>query len=55
MLAAIKASLGKSGDDIKHGRVYGPFDTHMEFMAALRREGAKLRIRRKIEAATHAK
>lgn len=37
----IDARLKKSDEDIKHGRVYGPFETHKEFMAALRRDGAK--------------
>ena|SRR5580698_8863707 len=40
---AIDARLAKSDEDIKHGRVYGPFKTHEEFVASLRREGAKLR------------
>jgi AbrB family looped-hinge helix DNA binding protein len=43
----IDARLAKSDEDIKHGRVYGPFETHKEFMAALRREGAKLRAKKK--------
>jgi hypothetical protein len=46
-IASIKARLAESDEDIKHGRVYGPFDTHKEFMAALRREGAKPRAKRK--------
>ena len=37
----IDARLKKSDEDIKHGRVYGPFETHKEFMAALRRSSAK--------------
>jgi len=37
----VDARLKKSDEDIKHGRVYGPFETHKEFMAALRRDGAK--------------
>ena len=43
----IDARLAESDDDIKHGRVYGPFNTHKEFMASLRREGAKLRAKKK--------
>lgn len=31
----IDARLAKSDEDIKHGRVYGPFDTHEKFLAAL--------------------
>ena len=37
----IDARLAKSDEDIKHGRVYGPFDTHEEFLAALHKEAAK--------------
>ena len=37
----VDARLAKSDEDIKHGRVYGPFETHKEFMAALRRGGSK--------------
>jgi len=43
----IDRRLKKSDEDIKHGRVYGPFETHKDFMAALRREGAKLRAKKK--------
>ena len=43
----IDARLAKSDEDIKLGRVYGPFDTHKEFMAALRRERAKLHAKKK--------
>jgi len=43
----IDARLAKSDEDIKHGRVYGPFNTHKGFMASLRREGAKLRAKKK--------
>ncbi len=37
----IDARLAKSDEDIKHGRVYGPFNTHKDFMSdfAHRREG----------------
>jgi AbrB family looped-hinge helix DNA binding protein len=43
----VDARLAKSDEDIKHGRVYGPFNTHKEFMAALRRGGAKPRAKKK--------
>lgn len=43
----VDARLAKSDEDLKHGRVYGPFDTHEEFIAALRLESAKLRAKRK--------
>ncbi|HEY4476493.1 MAG TPA: hypothetical protein VJB69_00665 [Candidatus Paceibacterota bacterium] len=33
----IDRELAKSLDDIKHGRVYGPFSSVDEFMASLRR------------------
>ncbi len=41
------ARLAKSDEDISRGRVYGPFDTHKEFVASLRREAAKLRPKKK--------
>jgi bifunctional DNA-binding transcriptional regulator/antitoxin component of YhaV-PrlF toxin-antitoxin module len=37
----IDARLAKSDEDIKHGWVYGPFDTHEEFLAALHKEAAQ--------------
>src|SRR6266851_6682368 len=37
----IDARLAKSDDDIKHGRVYGPFETHEEFIAALHQPATK--------------
>jgi looped-hinge helix DNA binding domain, AbrB family len=37
----IDARLAKSDEDIRRGRVYGPFDTHEEFVAALHRQAAK--------------
>jgi AbrB family looped-hinge helix DNA binding protein len=43
----IDARLARSDEDIKHGRIYGPFATHKEFVAALRREGAKLRAKKR--------
>jgi hypothetical protein len=38
---AIDARVAKSGQDIKRGEVYGPFETHKEFLAALHRAAAK--------------
>ena len=38
---AIDARLAKSDEDIKHGRVYGPFVTHKEFIAALHKQSRK--------------
>ena len=38
----IDARLAKSDEDIRHGRIYGPFETHKEFVTALRMESAKL-------------
>src|SRR5262249_21311064 len=37
----IDARLAKSDEDIKRGRVYGPFETHKEFIAALHQQAAK--------------
>jgi AbrB family looped-hinge helix DNA binding protein len=39
---AIDARLAKSDEDIKHGRMHGPFDTHEEFLAALHKQAPKL-------------
>jgi AbrB family looped-hinge helix DNA binding protein len=39
----IDARLAKSDEDIKQGRVCGPFNTHKEFMAALRHKGGSVR------------
>jgi hypothetical protein len=39
----IDALLAESDDDIKCGRVYGPFETHGRFMTSLRREAARHR------------
>jgi hypothetical protein len=36
----IDARLTKADEDMKHGRVYGPFDTHSQFIASLHREAA---------------
>jgi AbrB family looped-hinge helix DNA binding protein len=45
---AMDARLAKSDEDIKRGRVYGPFDTHKEFVVSLRREAAKLRPKKNV-------
>lgn len=42
----IDARLAESDQDIKHGRVYGPFETHREFLASLHKESAKLSNRK---------
>jgi AbrB family looped-hinge helix DNA binding protein len=47
----IDARLAKSDEDIKHGRVYGPFETHQEFIASLHKESAKLRAKKSKRAA----
>ena len=39
---AIDARLAKSDEDIKHGRVHGPYDSHKGFVESLRQEMAKL-------------
>lgn len=38
----IDARLAKSEEDIRKGRVFGPFETHDEFITALHKESAKL-------------
>ncbi len=38
----IDARLAKSDEDIKRGRLYGPFDTHEQFIASLHKEASKL-------------
>ena len=38
----IDARLAKSDEDIKRGRVYGPFSTHEGFLDALHKEGARM-------------
>jgi AbrB family looped-hinge helix DNA binding protein len=38
----IDARLAKADDDIKHGSVQGPFDSHKEFIASLHKEAKKL-------------
>ena len=37
----IDARLAKSDEDIRRGRVHGPFETHEEFIAALHQKAAK--------------
>jgi len=39
----IDARLAQSDEDIKHGRVFGPFNTHKEFVAALRRRDGRVK------------
>ena len=41
----IDARLAKADEDIKAGRVYGPFDTMEEFERSLRETGRRLRGR----------
>ncbi len=38
----IDARLDKAEEDIKNGRLYGPFATHEEFIASLHKEAKKL-------------
>ncbi len=42
----IDARLAKADEDIKHGRVQGPFDSHTEFLDSLHREARKLGARK---------
>ncbi len=37
----IDARLAKADQDIKHGRVHGPFETHQEFIDSLHKEVGK--------------
>ncbi len=39
----IDARLAEADEDIKRGRLYGPFDTHEQFLASLHKEAKKLR------------
>ena len=39
----IDARLAQSDEDTKHGRVFGPFNTHKEFVAALRRRDGRVK------------
>ena len=43
----IDARLAGSDEDIKAGRIHGPFGTHKEFIAALHKEAKKLRGKKK--------
>ena len=47
----IDARLAKADEDINHGRIYGPFDTHEEFIASLHKEAKKLRRKKSKRAA----
>lgn len=42
----IDARLAKADEDIKHGRLYGPFTTHAEFITSLHKEAKKLRAKK---------
>lgn len=42
----IDAGLDKADEDIKAGRVHGPFSTHKEFIASLHKEAKKLSRRK---------
>ena len=42
----IDARLAKSDADIKAGRVFGPFESHQEFIASLHKETKKLRSKK---------
>jgi AbrB family looped-hinge helix DNA binding protein len=48
---AIDARLAKSDVDIKAGRVFGPFESHQEFIASLHKEAKKLRPKKTKHAA----
>ena len=43
----IDAGLTEALEDVKKGRVYGPFNTAQEMIASLRRESQKLSSRKK--------
>jgi AbrB family looped-hinge helix DNA binding protein len=47
----IDARLAKADEDIKHGRTYGPFETHQEFITSLHKEAGKLRAKKTKRAA----
>jgi AbrB family looped-hinge helix DNA binding protein len=38
----IDARLAEADEDIRHGRVQGPFESHKEFIASLHKEAKKL-------------
>jgi bifunctional DNA-binding transcriptional regulator/antitoxin component of YhaV-PrlF toxin-antitoxin module len=42
----IDERLAKADDDIKHGRMQGPFDSHKEFIASLHKEAKKLGVKK---------
>ena len=42
----VDARLAEGLDDVRHGRVHGPFDTHEEFIASLHREAKKLKAKK---------
>jgi bifunctional DNA-binding transcriptional regulator/antitoxin component of YhaV-PrlF toxin-antitoxin module len=42
----IDAGLDKADEDVKAGRVHGPFSTHREFITSLHQEAKKLKKRR---------
>ncbi len=42
----IDARIAEGLDDVKHGRVHGPFDTHGEFIASLHKEARRLKARK---------
>ncbi|MBI5281790.1 MAG: hypothetical protein HY858_08930 [Candidatus Solibacter usitatus] len=42
---AVDARIAAALDDVKHGRVHGPFDTHKEFIDSLHGEVRKLKAR----------
>ncbi len=44
---SIKSRLAKSDEDIKHGRVYGPFNTAEEMAASIEANIGKLRAAKK--------
>jgi bifunctional DNA-binding transcriptional regulator/antitoxin component of YhaV-PrlF toxin-antitoxin module len=48
---AIDRGIAQSEKDYAEGRSYGPFDTHEDFIASLRKETAKLRAKKRRRAA----
>jgi len=42
----INARLAEAAEDVRHGRVYGPFSTHQELMASLTKTGKQSASRR---------
>ena len=43
----IDARLARADEDIRRGRLYGPFDTHEQFLASLHKEAKKLRAKKR--------